>query len=116
MIKKLLSEGKTFEFIRGLIGVSNGLITNVKNFSPNVETRAKRKKTSARQDNLIIRTVKKPPFITSIQMKNELDLPIDTSTISYSMIEANLRARRPRKVPMLKTVHMKNRLQFAKNL
>ena len=44
VIKKLLSEGKTFEFIRDLFGVSNGLITNVKNFSPKVETRGKRKK------------------------------------------------------------------------
>ena len=68
----------------------------------------KEKKTSERQDSLIIRTVKKHPFITSTQMKNELDLPIATYTIRYRMIEANLRARRPRKVPMLKTVHMKN--------
>ena len=44
VIKKLLSEGKTFEFIRDLLGVSNGLITNVKNCSPKVETRGKRKK------------------------------------------------------------------------
>ena len=43
LIKKLLSEGKTFEFIRDLLGVSNGLITNVKNFSPKVETRGKKK-------------------------------------------------------------------------
>ena len=39
VIKKLLSEGKTFEFIRDLLGVLNGLITNVKNFSPKDETR-----------------------------------------------------------------------------
>ena len=49
MIKKLLSEGRTFEFIRDLLGVSNGLITNVKNFSPKVETRGRRKKTSERR-------------------------------------------------------------------
>ena len=71
MIKKLLSEGKTFEFIRDLLGVSNGLITNVKNFSPKVENRGKRKKTSERQDNLIIRTVKKHHFITSIYIWHE---------------------------------------------
>ena len=44
VIKKLLSEGKIFEFIRDLLGVSNGLITKVKKFSRKVETRDKRKK------------------------------------------------------------------------
>ena len=44
MIKKVLCEGKTFEFIRDLLGVSNGLTTKVKNFSPKVETAGKRKK------------------------------------------------------------------------
>ena len=82
MIKKLLGEDKTFEFIRDLLGVSNGLIANVKNFPPKVETRGKRKKTSERQDNLITRTVKKHPFITT-QMKSELDLPIATSKVSH---------------------------------
>ena len=37
----LLIESKMFAYIRGLLGVSNGLITNSKNFSPKVETRGR---------------------------------------------------------------------------
>ena len=59
MIKQLLNEGKTFAYIRDLLGVSNGLITNAKNFSPKAEIRARNKKTRERTDNLILRSVEK---------------------------------------------------------
>ena len=34
VIRELLREGNTFAFTRDLLGVSNGLIANGKNFSP----------------------------------------------------------------------------------
>ena len=46
VIKKLLSDGKTFVYIRDLLGVSNCLITNAKTFhrklKPEVSTKKKK--------------------------------------------------------------------------
>ena len=87
-IKKLHSEGKTFKYTRDL--PKYVLITNAKNFSPKAKTRGRNKKTVERTDNLMLRSVKKRSFITSTQIKTELDLPI-----RKRLIAANLKARSP---------------------
>lgn len=114
IINKLLDEGKTFAFIRHTLGVSNGMITNAKNWSFQSENRGRRRKTNQIEDRAIIRITKQRCFITSTQIKTELNLPVSTSMIRKRLIAADLNARRPRKVPLLKPVHLKRRIQFAK--
>ena len=48
VIKKFVSEGQTFAYIRDLLGFSNGLITNAKYFSPKAESLGRNKNTSER--------------------------------------------------------------------
>lgn len=61
----------------------------------------------------MIRLVKQNPFITSNKIKEELNLPVSTSTIRRKLIEKELPARSPRKVPLLTKVHLHKRKQFA---
>lgn len=114
IIKKIAQRREMCAFIREQLGISNVAITNARNWSLKIESRGRRRKTNKRQDNATTRIVKKHPSITSLQIRNELNLPIATTTIRKRFIAVNLKVRSPRKVPLLKKIHLKNGLLFAK--
>ena len=58
-----------FAYIKHLLGVSNGLITKPKKFSPKAETHGRNKKTSERTDNLILRSVKNYSLLLLLKLK-----------------------------------------------
>ena len=65
--------------------------------------------------NRIVRQIKNAPFMSAMEIKKELDLPVSTETISRWIREYNLKAHSHRKVPLLLKKHVKKRLQFARN-
>lgn len=114
LILKFLKSGKTYKFIQETLGCSAKMIINAKKWKPRQERRGGKIKTTPLQDRDIIICVKRSPFMTSTQIKQELDLPISSSAIRRRLILANLRARRPRKVPLLNSKQVKKRLAFAR--
>lgn len=73
------------------------------------------RKTSDRTDNLIIRHVKKDPFISSSKLTEKLQVSVSDRTIRRRLLQASLRARRPAKKPLISKRNQKKRLQFAKD-
>ena len=86
IIKKIAQRREMCAFIREQLGISNVTITNARNWSLKIESRGRRRKTNKRQDNATTRIVKKHPSITSLQIRNELNLPIATTTIRKRFI------------------------------
>ncbi|KAJ0169481.1 hypothetical protein K1T71_015068 [Dendrolimus kikuchii] len=85
----------------------------------NVLRKARPRKSSPREDTLIVRVAKKDPSKGSNQIKNEVFSPHDPRNISSRLIcrrlvEAKLFGRISRKVPLLTKQHRKKRLLFAK--
>lgn len=72
------------------------------------------RKSSKREDLLIIRMIKKNPFISLTEIVNDLKLKFSDRTVRRRAVEAGLFSRRPTKKPL---VSKKNRLaclKFAK--
>lgn len=72
------------------------------------------RKTSDRTDKLIIRHVKKDPFISSSKIVERFQLPVSARTIRRRLLQASLCARRPAKKPLISKRNQKKRLEFAK--
>lgn len=70
-------------------------------------------KTSPRQDALIIRNIKKNPFISSRRLVETLNLPITGRAVRYRAVRAGLMSRRPAKKPLISKKNMNKRLKFA---
>jgi hypothetical protein len=109
-IKRLIASGKHIVKYRNC---SAKKVYNALHWKGKGETRGRKRATASRTDRKMIRLVKMQPHITSRALKEELDLPISTSTVRKRLIEAELQARSPRKVPLLTSRHIHNRLNFA---
>jgi len=114
LILHLIKNGKTYKFIQECIGCSPTMIANAVKHKDLPETRGRKRKTSLRTDALIVTSTKRNPFVTSTQIKEDLNIDIHTSTIRKRLLEANVKASRPRKVPLLNKRHIQKRVQFAK--
>ena len=114
LIKKLIGEGKTYKEVEKIIGCSAKMISNALKWQRKPEKRGRKRNTTIRVDRKITRMAKKQPMISSREIKEDLHLPVSTSTIRRRLCEAKLFARNPRKVPLLKKRHVLKRLQFAK--
>uniref|UniRef100_A0A336MYQ3 CSON007742 protein n=1 Tax=Culicoides sonorensis TaxID=179676 RepID=A0A336MYQ3_CULSO len=114
IIRELLSEGKTYKFIQDLLGCSAKMISNAKNWTEKPETRGRKQKLEVHDVRKMVRMVKKDPKMTSVKIKQDLNLPVHTSTIRRRLKEANLHGRSPRSVPLLQKRHITKRLEFAK--
>ncbi|KAK9687032.1 hypothetical protein QE152_g36753 [Popillia japonica] len=65
------------------------MIANAKKWKKTIERRGPKRKTSVLQDRDLMILIKRKPFITSTQIKQELNLPIGTSMIRKRLIAAN---------------------------
>ena len=78
----------------------------------------RRRKTSRREDSLIVRKLKADRFKTAPQIKAELRIEhgvqVSASTIQRWLREAGLFSRKPRRKPHLTLHHKRARLQFAR--
>ena len=77
-----------------------------------------KRKTSQKEDRIVVRKSKADRFKTASQIKAEMqidyDVDISVSTTRRRLREAGLNACRPRKKPRLTARHKKKRLDFAK--
>lgn len=114
IILNMLESGKSYKYIQNSLNCSAKMIINAKNWCRKPEKRGGKKKTTTVEDRRIMRCVKIDPFVSSSQIKTNLNLDVSTSTIRRRLISSNLRARRPRKVPLLNKKQIQKRLHFAK--
>lgn len=73
----------------------------------------RKRRTTKRQDNLIVREIKKNPLVTVKEIKVSLDLPIELTQIRQRITEAGYHGRICRKKPLISKVNAAKRLQFA---
>ena len=57
--------------------------------------------TTSREDSMIVRSVKKDPWISSVEIQKQLELPVSDRTIRRRAVEAGLFNRRPAKKPLI---------------
>ena len=57
--------------------------------------------TTSREDSMIVRSVKKDPWISSVEIQKQLELPVSDRTIRRRAVEAGLFSRRPAKKPLI---------------
>ena len=69
--------------------------------------------TTSREDSMIVRSVKKDPWISSVEIQKQLELPVSDRTIRRRAVEAGLFSRRPAKKPLISLKKQKKRLLFA---
>lgn len=115
IILKMLQQGRTYKFIQNILQCSAKMIVNAKKFVVGKENRGGKRKTTPTQDRRLLRLITQKPFLTSTELKKELDLPIRTSAIRRKLIAANLKSRTPRRVPLLYKRQVSKRLTFAKD-
>lgn len=65
------------------------------------ETSVRKRETTTRFDQRLIRKSQCYPFRSSEELKNDLCAPVTSRTIRNRLQEAGLKARNPRKVPLL---------------
>lgn len=114
LIKRLREKGKTLKEIAGIMDCSINMVSNAIKKQKQPETRGRKRKTSKKNDEEIVQQARKNPFRTSKDIKNELGLEIDASTVRKRLIEHNLAASLPKKCPQLSTKNVKHRKKFSK--
>lgn len=60
------------------------------------------RKTSARDDNAIIRQIKRNPWATSSEIRSEIGANVSSRTIRRRLVERGFYSRRPARKPLLK--------------
>lgn len=90
------------------------MVENVFKPQKTQENRGMRRKTTLQEDRMIVRAAKSDPFMSSRDIKMDLELGISTRTIRRRLQDCNLKARVARKVPLLSKRNIQNHLNFAK--
>lgn len=72
------------------------------------------RKTTTREDKLIIRKVQKDPFISARSLRSELSLSVSLRTIQRRTVEGGFPAYRSAKKPLISIKNRRARLEFAK--
>lgn len=114
IIQNLKDKGKSMSEIAQLMNCSKKKVYSAIHFQAKQEKRGRKRKTSEKFDKLLIRQSKKNPFLSSEDLKRELDAPVTSRTIRNRLIERGLKAHCARKVPYLSKKNIKNRINFAK--
>lgn len=112
-ISTLREQGKSQREIAKIIGCSKKMVENALKYNKKIETRGNKRQTTSQTDRQIARAAKLDPFMTSVQLKRDLQLQISARTIRRRLQEAHLHGRVARKVPLLTSKNIKARLQFA---
>lgn len=111
---KLKSEGKSISEIARILSRSRNMVLNALKIKNLVEKRGRIRKTTKKEDALIVRTAKKEPFMTSSEIKKDLNLNVSDVTVRRRLLENKLRGCAAQKVPQLSKKNIKHRVNFAK--
>lgn len=114
IIKKMISEGKTYGEVRRFVGCSNKMIRNSIIYAPKTETRGRKPVLSKTLVRRLVRESQKNPFKPATELKKDLNITACVETVRHRLREHNLTACSPRKVPLLTAKHAKKRLMFAR--
>lgn len=114
LIRKLISEGKSYKEVQNIIGCSPTMVRNAIKYTPTSETRGRPPVLSKKGVTRIVRYSKQNPFAAATEIKDKRAVEASVETIRRRLRDANLAARSPRKVPLLKKMHVDKRLKFAK--
>ena len=120
----LSEEGYTQRVIAAHVGCTQASVSGIlkkKMVYGNVKDAkipGRKRKTSQKEDRIVVRKSKTDRFKTASQIKAEMqtdyDVDISVSTTRRRLREASLNACRPQKKPRLTSCHKKKRLDFAK--
>lgn len=113
IIKKLKNDGLSMSQIAEFMNCSKKKVFSAVHFKPTEEKRGRKRATSKKFDQLLIRESKKNPFLSSEDLKNALKAPVSSRTIRNRLISAGLKAYSARKVPYLSQNNINCRLSFA---
>lgn len=72
------------------------------------------RRTSRQDDSLIFREIRKNPFISAPEIKNQLNLSVSTKTIKRRLNDRGVHSRVSRRKPLLSEQNKLKRLNFAK--
>lgn len=72
------------------------------------------RKTSKRDDNSIIRLIKKDPFTSARSVRNQLQLNLSVRSIQRRAVEGGLKTYRSAKKPFISVKNRRARIEFAK--
>jgi transposase len=111
---RLKSEGKSISEIARILARSRNMVLNALKAKNGIDNRGRIRKTSKKEDVLIVRTAKKVPFMTSKEIKMELNLNVSDVTIRRRLLENNLRGCAAQHVPLLSKKNIQARIKFAK--
>uniref|UniRef100_T2MK53 Neuroblastoma-amplified sequence n=1 Tax=Hydra vulgaris TaxID=6087 RepID=T2MK53_HYDVU len=113
-------EGKSLREVAKIFGLSVESVRmivkqmNQQKMAENLIRSGRPRKTTARDDRLIVRTSVEMPNISSIVLENELNLEISPQTIRRCLNDVGLYGRAMRKKPFISINNRKKRLAFAK--
>lgn len=123
-VRKLIiqdrNEGSSYGMIAKKFKVSkNGVVRICKKAqlhesAKNLPGRGRKRKTSARVDQRILREVKKNPEITAREIKETLSLTVSTKTIKRRIKDTGLKSHLKLKKPLISKKNKVKRLEFAK--
>lgn len=124
LIVHMFKEGKSYSDIATLVNCSKKKVyTAVQHYkkhntTENVSRKKKARKTSSREDALIIREAKKFPHKTAREIRVEIfgvaESAPSVDTVKRRLREAGLPSRVARKKPLLSSNNRKKRLEFAR--
>ena len=100
LIKRLISEGKTYKEMQNIVGCSPTMVRNAVKLPARVETRGRPLVMSKKLVDRVVRYAKLNPFSSSNKIRNELSIDASVQTIRRRLPKNNLAARSPRKVAL----------------
>lgn len=119
-IVEMFTEGYRKIDIAKILKISKGTVTKIiqkfderGHVNNSVKTGRKRK-TTAHTDRCIVREVKKNPFTTAREVKENLNLPVSTDTVRRRLKDSGLHSRQPARKPLISAKNRKARIEFAR--
>ena len=94
--------------IQAVLSCFAKMISNAMKYKEKTEKRGGKRKTTLHDDCNILRTFRKDPTKSAVQIKKELNLKISDMTVRRRLLKQNLAARSPRRKPLLTKKHKVN--------
>lgn len=114
IIKQLHKDGNSQRKIAHILGRSQNMVKNALQPPKLKLKRGRQRKTTKKDDDRIKVLSTRNPFMSAVQVRNELELPVSEWTVRRRLCEKYLFGRSAQKVPMLNNRQRKKRIDFAK--
>ncbi|XP_055588994.1 uncharacterized protein LOC129741294 [Uranotaenia lowii] len=112
---EMAKAGSSQRKIAQYLGRTKTIVFNALNDRKKSESTGHPRKTTAKDDCVIMRASKKDPFKALKKIRVELNLAVSSLTVQRRLVERGLGGKSFRKFPMLTPKHLKARMMFALN-